>query len=232
MTMTFFPYSIRNEHLSLTGHHYITTLKHATVVAASLHSDNLYHTSDLSPLLHEQYRSRSNTLKSTNGNSRAKYRATTSGLNPLEVFHVRLGHASENLIKWIVKSGVCDGLGYTYDQIKHLQLPLCDACMKGRMKAFPIPPSMTTSAYGIFEYFTLDIIHLNRKSCREYKYSALFVDKCSTKTFAYHLKRKSDLVTAFKKLLRDHHTQRFPRCLEMRILHMDLRTSLFSGQAF
>jgi hypothetical protein len=174
-------------------------------------SDNLYHTSGLSPLLHEKYRSRANALKSTSGSSRAKYRATTSGLNPLDVFHVRLGHASEDLIKWIVKSGVCDGLDYTYDQIKHLQLPLCDACIKGRMKHFPILPSMTTSAYGIFEYLTLDIIHLNRKSC--------LVDKCSTKTFAYHLKRKSDLITVFKKLLRDHNPQRFLRCLEMRILH-------------
>jgi hypothetical protein len=96
------------------------TLEYATVVAASLHTDNLYHTSDLSPLLHEKYRSRANALKSMNGCSRAKYRTTTSGLNPLEVLHVRLGHASEDLIKWIVKSGVCDGLGYTYDQIKHL----------------------------------------------------------------------------------------------------------------
>jgi hypothetical protein len=135
-------------------------------------------------------------------------------LNPLEVLHVRIGHASEDLIKWIVKSGVCDGLGYTYDQNKHLQLH-----MKGRTKAFPIPLSMTTSTCGIFEYLTLDIIHLNRKSCRGYKFSALFVDKCSTKTFDYHLKRKSDLVTVFKKLFRDYHPQRFPRCLEMRILH-------------
>jgi hypothetical protein len=78
-----------------------TTLEHATVVAASLHSNNLYHTRDLWPLFHEKYSSRANALKSTNGSSRAKYRATTSGLNPLEVLHVRLGHVSENLIKWI-----------------------------------------------------------------------------------------------------------------------------------
>jgi hypothetical protein len=161
-----------------------------------------------------------NALKSTNGSSRAKYWATTPGLNLLEVFHIRLGHASGDLIKWIVKSGVCDGLDYTYDQIKHLQP------MKSRMKAFPIPPSMTTSTYFIFEYITLDIIHLNRKSCRGYKYSALFVEK-----FAYHLKRKSDLVTAFNKLLRDYHPQRFPRCLEMRILHTDF-DSLVLGKHF
>jgi hypothetical protein len=200
---------------SLTGHYYILLLAHA-----SLHSDNLYNTSDLSPLLYEKYRSQANALKSTNGSSRAKYLTTSCGLNPLKVLHVWLGHSSEDLIKWIVKSGVCDGLGYTYGQIKHLQLPLCDACMKSRMKAFPIPPSMT-STYGIFEYITLEIIHLFRKSCRGYKYSTLFVDKCSTKTFAYHPKRKSDLVTAFKKLLRDYHPHRFPLCLEMRILYKD-----------
>jgi hypothetical protein len=78
---------------------YTTTLEHATVVAASLHSDRLYHTSDLSPLLHEEYRSRVTTFKSRNGSSRAKYRATTSGLNPLEVLHLRLGRISEDLIK-------------------------------------------------------------------------------------------------------------------------------------
>jgi hypothetical protein len=93
-----------------------TSLEHATVVAANLHSDNLYHTSDLSPLLYEKYRYRANILISTSGSSRAKCRAKTSGLNPLEKYHVRIGHASEDLIKWIVKSG----LGYTYDQIKHL----------------------------------------------------------------------------------------------------------------
>jgi hypothetical protein len=68
---------------------------------------------DLMPLPHEKYRSRTNALKSTKGSSRAIYRTTTSRLNPLEVLHVRLGHASEDLIKWIVKSSVCDGLGYT-----------------------------------------------------------------------------------------------------------------------
>jgi hypothetical protein len=62
-----------------------TLLRSTTLVAASLHGDNLYHTSDLSPLLHEKYRSRANTLKSTNGSSRAKYRTTTPGLKPLEV---------------------------------------------------------------------------------------------------------------------------------------------------
>jgi hypothetical protein len=36
---------------------YTTTLEHATVVAAGLHSDNLYHTNNLWPLLHEKYRS-------------------------------------------------------------------------------------------------------------------------------------------------------------------------------
>jgi hypothetical protein len=36
--------------------------------------------------------------------------------------------------------------------------------MEGRMKVFPIPPSMTTSAYGIFEYLTLDIIRLTNIS--------------------------------------------------------------------
>jgi hypothetical protein len=47
-----------------------TTLEQATVVATSLHNDNLYNTSDLSPLLHEKYRSRANALKSSKVSSR------------------------------------------------------------------------------------------------------------------------------------------------------------------
>jgi hypothetical protein len=38
------------------------TLEHAMVVAAILHSDNLYHTSDLFPLLYAKCRSRANAL--------------------------------------------------------------------------------------------------------------------------------------------------------------------------
>jgi hypothetical protein len=109
---------------------YYIHVVYKVVVAASLHSDNLYHPSDLSPLLHEKYRSRTGAQE------------LSTGLQLPD-----LTRSSEDLIKWIVKSGVCDGLGYTYALIKHLQLPLCDACM--------IPPTITTSTYGIFEYLTV-----------------------------------------------------------------------------
>jgi hypothetical protein len=70
------------------------------------------------------------------------------------------------------------GLHYTYDDIKHLSLGLCPSCMKGRMKAFPIPSSISNKKYGIFEYLTVDIIHINKRNCRGY--IALFVGISST----------------------------------------------------
>jgi hypothetical protein len=78
---------------------------------------------------------------------------------------------------------------------------------------------MTTRTYGIFEYITLDIVHLKRKSCREYKYSALFVDKCSNKTFAYQPKTRP--FHSFQEALTSYYSQRFLRCLKMRILRTD-----------
>jgi hypothetical protein len=52
--------------------------------------------------------------------------------------------------------------------------------MKGRMKAFPIPYSISNKIYGIFEYLTVDIIHISKQSCRGYRFIALFVDKATS----------------------------------------------------
>jgi hypothetical protein len=83
-------------------------------------------------------------------------------MNPLEILHVKLGHAPEQVIKRICKHKMLKGLHYTYDDIKNLSLGLCPSCMKGRMKAFPIPSSISDKQYGIFEYLTVDIIYINK----------------------------------------------------------------------
>jgi hypothetical protein len=100
-------------------------------------------------------------------------------MNPLEILHIKLGHAPEQVIKRICKLKMLKGLHYTYDDIKNLPLGLCSSCMKGRMKAFPIPYSISNKTYGIFEYLTVDIIYNNKRSCRGYRYIALFVDKAN-----------------------------------------------------
>lgn len=44
------------------------------------------------------------------------------GLDPITLLHVKLGHASEKVIKWTVKNNTTSGLRYSYDQIKNAKL--------------------------------------------------------------------------------------------------------------
>jgi hypothetical protein len=64
-----------------------------------------------------------------------------------------------------------------YDDIKNLCLKLYPLCMKGRMKAFTMPPSINNKQYDIFELLTVDIIPIMKPSIGGFKYVALFVDK-------------------------------------------------------
>jgi hypothetical protein len=122
------------------------------------------------------------------GSSQINTRSTLVGLNPLEVLHVKLGHVGEDTIKWAVRNDSMIGLGYTYDEIKNLTLKQCPSCMEGKMEAFPIPPSITTRQYGVFEYLSVDILSWTYVSVRGYQYTALYVDKCTKHLFHYHMK--------------------------------------------
>lgn len=51
-----------------------------------------------------------------------RYTAGDVGLDPITQLHVKLGHASEKVIKWTVKHDCTMGLRYCYDQIKHAKL--------------------------------------------------------------------------------------------------------------
>ena len=120
--------------------------KESIVATATIKSDNLYHIDDMKSFLnwsndkHKSFITSSQFLK---GSAKILKKSTTYNMNPLEILHVKLGHANEDLIKWIVKNNLIIGLNVKYDDIKNISLPMCDACMKGKMKAFPIPPSIT-----------------------------------------------------------------------------------------
>ena len=181
------------------------------IATATVLDDGLYHIDNMHKFLnncdHCNVASNTHINNSTSaevlhGSARIKYAATTGALNPLEVLHVKLGHAPEALIKWIVKNGVVKGLGYTYDQIKNCTLKLCHACMLGRMRAFPIPASISRKEYGIFEMLSLDIIIFKKASIRHFTCTALYVDKCTSRLFAYHMKSKSELLDTLQRIIK------------------------------
>jgi hypothetical protein len=210
------------------------SFKQCIFAEATLKNDGLYHIDDPNNFLIYQHAKNANAIINTDyqndilkGSSQIKYRATSVGLNPLEVLHVKLGHASEDLIKWIIKNGVVKGLDYTYDQIKNLHLPLCDACMKGKMKAFPVPMSIFNKEYGVFELLSLDIIAFNIRSIRGHNYSAIYVDKCTTKVFAYHMSQKNKLLQTLKYIIQ--HYGHYPRAVRLRFIQTDFGSEAISN---
>lgn len=201
---------------------------------ATLKQDGLYHFDNLDNFLnyYKHAKLASNTNDSENlllkGSAQIKNRATIAGLNPLEVLHVKLGHASESLIKWIVRNGIVNGLGYNYDQIKNLHLPVCDACMKGKMKALPVPLSVSNKEYSVFELLSLDIIALNTRSIRGFNYSAIYVDKCTTKVFAYHMPNKTKLLQTLIDIIQQY--GHYPRAVQLRFLQSDFGSESLSNK--
>ena len=162
------------------------------------------------------------------GSSRIKTRSTTVGMNPLEILHVKLGHVGEDTIKWAARNNSLVGLGFTYDDIKHLTLKLCPACMEGKMEAFPVPPSLTSRVYNPFEYLSVDILIWTYTSVRGFRYTALYVDKSTKYLFHYHMKTKNELLDTFKQLIKDHGKDKNPRAVEVRYLQGDSGSELLS----
>jgi hypothetical protein len=207
------------------------------IAIAKLQKDNLYHVHNLKSLKNYQQPPTSiiNNITYTtdeikNGSSRTNYSATHANLDPLEWLHVRLAHINEHLIKHIVKHDIVLGLGVTYDQIKNQKLKICDACTRGKMKALTLPYSISHTSYGIFEYISLDIIFFPIQSYKHYTCSALYMDKCTNKIFAYHMKLKSELLNTFKQLINDNNHHKNPKSLTIRILQSDFEQTILSSE--
>jgi hypothetical protein len=207
--------------------------KTTIVTTATLsHNDNLYHLDDIEDLLNYQLplQVNLNVLDHPNmtdkqyrqGSQRHTYKAMIANLNPLEHLHVILNHASEKLIKFIVKENLIKGLRYTYNDIRHLHLPLCDTCMRCRMKAFPVYPSLVLHVYAPMEMLSCDI--LDFKACPDiggYRFVALYADRSTGCPFPYFLKRKVELLETLKKIQREHGLNRNPKAVRLRFLNAD-----------
>jgi hypothetical protein len=135
-----------------------------------------------------------------NGSARTFLKSSRQFLTLLQWLHVRLGHCNEQLLKHIVKENVVLGSGVSWKDINKLSLPLCEACMRGKMKAFPIPASISRKLYEVFEYLTCDYVSFKVKSIRHYKGIYIYADKASNRTFGYLVKKKSEWLNTFKMI--------------------------------
>jgi hypothetical protein len=165
------------------------------------------------------------------GSSVTKYAATTSGMNPLEILHVKLGHVSQELLYWVLRNPkILKGLGYDMNDVKGHTLGLCHACMLGRMKAFPVPASISNKVYGIFELLSVDIVPMNKTSIRGFNYIALFVDKATSMPIMVLMKSKTELLAALQYVISHYGPQRNPRCVHLRFMQSDSGSEQLSNE--
>jgi hypothetical protein len=100
--------------------------------------------------------------------------------------------------------------------------------MKGRMKDFPIPSSISNKTYGIFEYLAVDITHINKRSCRGYRYIALFVDKATSMTFVQLIKHKDEFLNTLKVMIEENGPHRNTKSVDLRYLQSDYDTAIIN----
>jgi hypothetical protein len=102
------------------------------ITTPSLHNDNLYHIDYMNTFISYQNQNilsltddnkkRINISQFRKGSAQIQYKNTVKNMNPLEILHVKLGHAPKQVIKRICKHKMLKGLHYTYDDIKHFSL--------------------------------------------------------------------------------------------------------------
>jgi hypothetical protein len=117
---------------------------------------------------------------------------------------VRLGHPSQQALKKMVLAKSVLGLGVLWDDIKDLELGLCNACMKSRMHAFPIPASISKKTYEVFEYITCDYCPFSIDSIRGYKGIYIYGDRKSEMIVGYLVKSKTEWLETFQLLINDY----------------------------
>jgi hypothetical protein len=157
------------------------------------------------------------------GSRSMTYAPAVVGVNPLEVLHISLGHIPERHIKWLVKHNKVKGLLYTYKEIRKLHLGVCATCLKGRMKAFPVPTrGIHRKHFSPGEFYSVDILTMGVTALRGgYKHFALYVDVASSALFPFPLVQKSDLLDTLVRLQQLHNPPRNPKAVALRFINAD-----------
>jgi hypothetical protein len=180
------------------------------VTTVSIRDDGLYHFDNLNQLVYynglpkgTRYPTEERTMtmahilttpedhenkRRVRGMTQGKFAAREVGNTPMQQLHLKMNHMSEKLIKYTVKNNIVDGLQYSWDQIKHCKLELCEACLMGRMRRFPSPSSLCNIVYKKGESYSMDIVDWGVESSRGYRYSVILVERVTDKLFEYHLK--------------------------------------------
>ncbi|KAG8474805.1 hypothetical protein CXB51_031510 [Gossypium anomalum] len=108
-----------------------------------------------------------------------------------KLWHMRLGHMSENGMVELSKRGLLDGQGIC-------KLNFCEHCVFGKQKRVRFTRGIHNTK-GTLEYIHSDLWGPSRVPSRGgANYMLTFIDDFSRKVWAFFLKQKSDVFSAFK----------------------------------
>ena len=108
------------------------------------------------------------------------------------MWHMRLGHMSEQGMAELVKRELIDGCNLS-------KFEFCEHCIFGKHKRVKFNASVHTTK-GILDYVHADVWGPSRKtSIGGANYMLTIIDDYSRKVWPYFLKHKSDVFDAFKK---------------------------------
>jgi hypothetical protein len=155
------------------------------------------------------------------GSARNFVKNSRQYLNLLQWCHVRLGHPSEEALKRMIKNQSVLGIGVKWDEVKNMELGLCDSCLKSRMHAFPVPASISRKEYQIFEYITCDYCPMSVVSVQGYRGIYVYGDKRSERLFGYLVKSKSEWLDTFKSLIEEYGPAQNENSQKVKILLTD-----------
>jgi hypothetical protein len=160
------------------------------------------------------------------GSARNFVKNSRQFLNLLQWVHVRLGHPSQQALKRIVKDQAVLGLGVTWDEIKDMDLGICNSCLRSRMHAFPIPKSISRTTYQIFEYITCDYCPMKVESTRGYTGIYIYGDKQSEMLFGYLVKSKTEWLQTFQSLIDEYGPKKNKNSQRVRIFLTDFASEI------
>ena len=121
--------------------------------------------------------------------------------NALLELHRRWGHLSEARVKLAIRDKLVE-TSIDYDSIKHLKMPMCPDCLRGRMRAdLEIVPR--AHDWKVFEKIACDYKGpIKVRSTQGYRGFYLFSDRTSHYIWSYPVKVKDDLYEVLRSFLR------------------------------
>lgn len=115
---------------------------------------------------------------------------------PIDLWHQRLGHINDDVLRAMDKKGLVEGLNLT-----NSERSLCDACHYGKQTACSHPARAEPRDCKPGERFHSDVGHMNEPSWAGHRYWITFKDESSGFRYVAFMRSKTEVPKTVKKFL-------------------------------